>query len=281
MRKHALYFFLTATLFLAAGCGGRVYLVTSLSLPRAIVIDGDASDWTGALSYVAKDQLFVGFVNDRDNLFIGMTREEGGEPASAPVGGWTVWFDPAGGTKKAFGVRVVPLGGPPGEKPEEVVPSDQVAPKERDLEIQWIGPQGNVLRRFAAEDAAGQGLEIREGHMGRSFVLEIKIPLERSAQHPIAVGTEPGGLVGVGFFSNRAEGNGGRGPRGGAGRPAGGGGPPGGLGGGAVGGPGGWRGAMPPNLNPDIAKEVKVWTRVRLVRSGQPGRAALLGSISE
>ncbi len=285
MRKRSLGFFVLAVvLLLAAGCGGRVYLVTSLSLPRAIVVDGDAADWAGALSYVAKDQLFVGFVNDRDDLFLCMTREEAGGPAPAPMGGWTVWFDPAGGTKKAFGLRVAPLGGPSGEKPresEEVKEGDQGAPKERDLEIQWIGPQGNVLRRFAPEDAAGEGLEVREGHSGRSFVLEIKIPLERSARHPIAVGAAPGDLIGVGFFSNRAEGNGERGGRGGAGRPAGGGGPPGGLGGGAMGGPGGWRGAMPPNLNPDIAKEVKVWTRVRLVQSGQPGRATVLGSFSE
>ncbi len=286
MRKQSLGFFVLAVaLILAGGCGGRVYLVTSLSsLPRAIVVDGDAGDWTGALSYVAKDQLFVGFVNDRENLFICMTREEGGGPAPVPMGGWTVWFDPAGGTKKAFGLRVAPLGGPPGEKPrepDEVEEGDQGAPKERDLEIQWIGPQGNVLRRFAQEDAVGEGLEIREGHSGRSFVLEIKIPLERSAQNPIAVGAAPGDLIGVGFYSNRAEGNGGPGGRGGAGRPAGGGGPPGGLGGGAMGGPGGWRGAMPPNLNPDIAKEVKVWTRVRLVQSGQPGRATVLGSFSE
>ena len=102
-----------------------------------------------------------------------------------------------------------------------------------------------------------------------AFVLELAIPLRASEGLPVAVGAGPGDLVGVGFFSSRA----GRtamqgGPPGG--------GMPGGIGGGVGGSqPGGMGGGMGmggprrPNMEPDLAKSVRIWTRVRLNR--EPG----------
>lgn len=279
---------------LLAGCGGKVYVVTSLDQPRAIVVDGNADDWTGALSYVASDHLFVGFVNDRDNLFICLTKEEGGGSEPGRRGGWTVWFDPAGGTNKAFGLRVAsPNGeskeGRPGrkpvEEPAEPERGEQVSPVEPGVELQWLGSNGNVQRKLTPEDAAKEGLEVAEGHSGGSYVLEIKIPLGTSGQHNLAAGAGPGGLLGVGFFSNPAARNGRRGgpPGGGTGGEGGrhgGGGMTGGMGGGSRGGAGGWRGAMEPNMNPDVSKGTKIWTQVRLRQSDQPGRSTILRLIT-
>jgi hypothetical protein len=289
------FFSLVLSLLTLSGCGGKIYLVTSLRPSHPVVIDGNADDWTGTLSYVPKDQLFVGFVNDREDLSICLTSEEGGGPAADRRSGWTVWFDPAGGTRKTYGLRIAPHGGPPdgldpgperkpSEDPAEPEQGDQGAPAEPGLELQWIGTNGEALRTLTPDEAAKLGLEVREGHAGGAYVLEIKIPLETSAGHPLAVGAGPDSAVGVGFFSNRAERRGGPGGvGGGAGRPGpGGGGMPGGRGGGAVGGPGGgWRGAMEPNLNPDLAKTVKVWTRVRLNASDRPEPSTLLALISD
>lgn len=279
---------LIAALLFSAGCGGKVYLVTSLRPAQAIVIDGNADDWTGALSYVAKDQLFVGFVNDRETLSICLTREEGGGPSAGRMGGWTVWFDPAGGTRKTHGIRIARLGPTqdkrkPAEEPAEPEQGDEGSLAEPGSEIQWIGPGGDVLRRFTPDDAAKLGLEVREGRTGGAYVLEIRVPLGTSASHPLAIGDGPDGVVGVGFFSERAGRNDGPGGMGGgAGRPGGAGGIPGGMSGGAVGGArGGWRGAMEPNLEPDVAKGVKVWTRVRLTSSGRPEPSTLLELISD
>lgn len=273
------FFLFVLALLLATACGGRVYLVSSLSLPRAIVIDGNMDDWSGALSYVAKDHLFVGFVNDRTDLFIGMTREMSAGPGSGRMSGWTVWFDPSGGSKKIMGIRVAPPGGPPEERPAEEGPEG--GPVERpaeDLEI--LGPSGNVLRKLSAEAAAREGLEVRTGLSGGSFALEVRIPLEASEGHPLAVGAGPGGVIGIGFLSSRPDRKDGR-----PGLPGGGtggrGGVPGAGGVGAMGGPSGMRGAMPPNMNPDVSKDVKVWTRVRLNQSEQPGRSTVLGLVSE
>jgi hypothetical protein len=293
---------LLAALFAATACAGKIYVVTSLSLPQAIAVDGDAEEWSGALSYVAQAGLFVGFVNDRDNLYICLNKEEEEEAGPARAGGWTVWFDPAGGTQKAFGLRIGPAEGPfernpgdrrtepgrdvapengrAGEPPGQAPQGEQAPPTERSIEVQWIGASGDVLRRFSPEAAAELGLEVAEGRAGGAFVLELKIPLRESEGHPFAIGAGPDGLVGVGLFSYKPERRGERGGRGGGmgggrgGLP--GGMPGGGMSGGLEGGRGGWRGAMRPNMNPDIAKTVKVWTRVRLLRSDAPGRSKVL-----
>jgi hypothetical protein len=294
--KPGLNFFpLVLACLLAAACGGRIYLVSSLGPPHAIVVDGDANDWSGALSYVAKDHLFVGFVNDRDDLFICMTKEisEGRGPAG--TGGWTVWFDPAGGTEKTLGLRLAlaqPEEGPerradgkPVRKPVEEssdLENGQQPPIDRSGDLEILGPKGDVRQRLSPEAAARLGLEVKTGFAGGSFVMEIRIPLVASERQPLAVGAGPEGVIGVGFLSSRSDqkdrrnGPPGRGMGGGGGRPGG------GIGAGAMGGPsGGMRGALPPNLNPDLAKSVKIWTRVKLRQSDQPGRSTTLSLISQ
>ncbi|MGB8959642.1 MAG: hypothetical protein WCC00_11605 [Candidatus Aminicenantales bacterium] len=286
------FFPVVLAFLLATSCGGRVYLVSSLGPAQAIVVDGNMDDWSGALSYVAKDHLFVGFVNDRDDLFICMTKETSEGRGPGRMGGWTIWIDPAGGSRKTMGIRIVPPGGPPEERPSGEGPERRPVEKpaegeqggqplttDRGADLEILGPGGNVLRKLSMEAAAKEGLEVGSGFSGGSFVLEVKIPLEVSEGHPIAVGAGPGGVIGIGFLSSRADRKDRR-----AGQPGGemgGGGVPGARGVGAMGGPSGMRGAMPPNMNPDISKDIKVWTRVRLNQSDRPGRSTVLGLITE
>ncbi|MGZ5468526.1 MAG: hypothetical protein ACXW2H_05220 [Candidatus Aminicenantales bacterium] len=286
------FFPLVLAFLLATSCGGRVYLVSSLGPAHAIVVDGNMDDWSGALSYVAKDHLFVGFVNDHNDLFICLTKETSEGRGPGRMGGWTVWIDPAGGSRKTMGIRIAPPGGPqeerpseegperrPVEKPAEGEPGGQPLTIDRGADLEILGPSGNVLRKLSPEAAAKEGLEVGTGFSGGSFVLEVKIPLKASEGHPIAVGAGPSGQVGIGFLSSRADRKDRR-----AGQPGGemgGGRVPGARGVGAMGGPSGMRGALPPNMDPDISKDIKVWTRVRLNQSEQPGRSTILGLITE
>jgi hypothetical protein len=140
---------------LAAGAsGGQVYLISSLGPPHVIVVDGSADDWTGALSYVAKDQLFVGFVNDREDLFICLTKETGEKLPGAAMAGLTVWLDPRGGSKKTLGVRLAKAEGIP----------EGGAQVGEDIEI--LGPNGDVLRRLSPQEAAEEGIEVKSGSSG-------------------------------------------------------------------------------------------------------------------
>ena len=294
MRKSGLIFFALLALagVSAAGAGGgQVYLVSSLGPPHAIVVDGTTEDWTGALSYVKKDQLFVGFVNDREDLFICLTKETGERRPGAAMAGLTVWLDPRGGSKKTLGIRLAgtegpPEGGPerrPSRKPDRQAkdePADQETgekpPAEVEGEIEILGPDGAVLRRMSPQAAAEEGIEVKSGSLGGLFALEIRIPLKPSDRHHYAVAAGPDGTIGVGFIASRT-GQGGRpGERmGGMGMPGG----TGGIGGTMGGRSGGMRGAMPANMNPDVGKTFKIWTRVRLYQANQtagsvPGRSS-------
>jgi hypothetical protein len=268
----------------AGGSGGQVYLISSLGPPHSIVVDGDPADWTGALSYVAKDQLFVGFVNDREDLFICLTKETGEKRPEAALAGLTVWFDPRGGSKKTLGIRLArtegrPDGEPgrrPGQKPERQA-KEEPADQEPTGDIEILGPNGDVLRRLSPQEAAEEGLEVKSGISGGSFVLEVSIPLIPSDRHHYVVAAGPDGIVGVGFIASRASQGGRPGERmGGVGMPGGTGGI-GGTMGGRSGMGGGMRGAMPANMNPDVGKTFKIWTKVRLHQTEQPARLTLLG----
>jgi hypothetical protein len=279
--------FLTAAVLAAAGCSrGRLYLVNSLGAPHAITVDGETGDWFGALSHIAKAQVFVGFVNDRETLYICLTREAAGEGPSVPMGGLTVWIDPAGGDAKKLGLRIATAGGPldgrpmggrpkPGDRPErepETEDKGQDAegrqpPKTPELEI--LDADGAVVRKLSLEAADKEGLQARTGMSNGAFVLELAIPLRPSEGRPVAVGAGPGDLVGVGFFSSRAGQTGMRGGPPGGGMPGGIGGGAGGSQPGGIGGGMGMGGPQRPNMEPDLAKSIRIWTRVRLNR--EPG----------
>lgn len=300
MGKPGLTFFpLLAALLVPAGCGGRVYVVSSLGPPHTVVVDGETDDWNGALSYVEKSHLFVGFINNRDNLYICLTREEvEGRAAGAPMSGLTVWLDPAGGEKKTLGIRLAQAGGPPeGEQPEgapgqrpgsrpERQPRNEAGDRGADQDkppmppgggIEILGSNGQVLRKMSSEEAAAAGLEVKTGFAAGSSTVEIGIPLVAGDRHPYAVGAGPDGAVGIGFISRKSSRNDRRGGPSeggpGGGMPGGmGGGMPGGMGGG-MGGPGG---GMRPDMNPDVANGFKIWVRVKLANSSWPQPSGVL-----
>jgi hypothetical protein len=145
-------------------------------------------------------------------------------------------------------------------------------------DIEIVGPNGDVLRSLSPQLAAEEGLEVKSGFSGSSFVLEVRIPLYASDRHHYALGAGSDGIVGVGFIASRT-GQGGRPEerRGGMGSPGGMGGVGGTMGGRPGGMGGGMRGAMPPNLNPDVGKTFKIWTKVRLHQTEQPVRSTTPG----
>ncbi|HOW84424.1 MAG TPA: hypothetical protein P5119_03620 [Candidatus Aminicenantes bacterium] len=284
---------LLAAVLALSGCGGRVYVVSSLGPPHSITVDGETDDWNGALSYVEKNRLFVGFVNNRDALYVCLTREDiEGRASGAPIGDLTVWIDPQGGSRKTLGIRLTQAGGPPaggrpgGERPEGEPggepeqggrrperrpgrePEGENAGPGQDRPagppggtVEILGPNGRTLQKLSAEEAAAAGLEVKTGISAGSFTVEIGIPLRADDGHPYAVGVEPGGTLGIGFVSAAASRDGRRdGPPGGA--PGGGGGMPGGMPGGmggmpgGMGGPGGGMGGPGGGMRPDMDPDV-------------------------
>jgi hypothetical protein len=210
-------------------------------------------------------------------------------------GGLTVWFDPKGGDRKAFGIRY-PVGSPLPDprsrgqrarsgagssgdepvrgrgqpvdvqegRPGPAVPVDLADVVPRRLEV--LGPGKDEARSLVLSHA--QGLTVGLGRVEGVLVYELRVPLKKGPETPYAIGAEPGATIGIGFDSPKMERS--RPPDGGSGGGAGGPGG-GGFGGFGMGGPGGMGRGGPgggqPDQLPESAKPWKAWTRVALARA--------------
>src|SRR4051794_26980584 len=71
----------------------------------AITADGHYEDWYGNLQPFEAAPVAVQFLNDSDYLYVRLTASSTTERMEILRRGVTVWFEPAGGTKKPFGIR--------------------------------------------------------------------------------------------------------------------------------------------------------------------------------
>jgi hypothetical protein len=266
---------LAAVFFGLTGCSSfKTYVAKSLWPERQIVIDGKSDDWSGALSFIEKEQLSVGFFNDQNNLYLCLVAEGNFARGQIMRGGLTVWFDPEGGKEKKFGIRY-PLGAPGREmqmragrrNPEE---PNEGSPREAMNELEIIRPKEAEPERMELAKAKDNGLEVTAAPSSGLVVYELKIPLLAKEGQPLAVGAKPGAKIGIGFettkpdFSRMPRGGFGGMPGGGMGRP--------GMGGGF-----GRRGGF--GTESKMPEPLKIWTTVQLASGGAgsgPEKATLL-----
>ena len=277
---------------LIGACGGALLLGASFanlvasekphfeSQPRdgAITIDGRYDDWYGNLQPFEQAPVAIQFLNDKDFLYMRLTASASAERREILRQGFTVWFDPTGGTRKHLGIRYPVVergtGGDEGghggyggyggsrrggdragerEAPPDPSPGDR---------IDVLGPGKDDARMLTRDHAPGIDVAIHEEQGTLQY--ELKVPLVHTTDHPYAVDAQPGKVVGVGLEAGKAEGGGfamrqGGGGFGGFGGAMGGrGGGMGGRGGG-MGGHGGGRGD-----DHEAAKPLKGWGTVTI-----------------
>jgi len=189
-----------------AGCRTvTTFSTESLAPPAPIQIDGRPDDWHGHL-FAEGVRLEIGFLNDRENLYVCLLSKDSLTRAEILTQGLTVWFDPKGGTNRTFGVKF-PVGLPPGEQKVSLRPSRE-GPKLEDLpdtpmnEIEILRGK-EPPQRLSLADA--KGIEVQVRSATDEIVYELKIPLVSSEQHPFPAGAEPGKTLGVGFESPPLE----------------------------------------------------------------------------
>jgi hypothetical protein len=253
----------------------NTYTAESRPVSKPIVVDGKSDDWQGDLYVVPGERLSVGFLNDRDNLYVCLLTSDTFIKFQIMAQGFIVWFDPKGGKEKAFGIKY-PVGQPAGQQPKmtmgetgEPVFDESSGTSMNEFEI--VKSEKEPSRKVAFSQA--QGLEIKVASSTGLIVYEMKIPLVQSGDNPVAAGAGPGKMIGIGFETGKFDasqmprGNRGGTPGGGgAGRPPmGGGGAQGGMGG------SGMRGGIPDGL--------KVWALVQL-SEGAGRRPAEIVSIA-
>jgi hypothetical protein len=266
-------------LALAAGLAAcktfNTYTAESRPVSRAIVIDGKTDDWQGDLYVVPGERLSIGFLNDRDNLYVCLLTTDPYTRFQIMGQGLTVWFDPKGGKDKVFGIKF-PLGPPAGQQPKmtlsatgEPVIDESAGTPMNEFEI--IRSEKEPVQRM--EFAQAKGLEIKVASSTGLIVYEMKIPLVSNGQDPVAVGVLPGKTVGIGFETGKFDAS--KMPRSDRGGMPGGG----GMGGRSQGG--GGRGAMDGTaMRGGIPESLKVWALVQL-SSGMSRRPADVVSIAK
>jgi hypothetical protein len=247
----------------------------------AITIDGRYDDWSGTLGPFGNLPVSVQFLNDGDSLYMRLTATDAAARMQIRRRGFTVWFDPAGGTKKRFGVRYPVVdqgsgadregaggyggygggrrrGGGGGTDRPEAGAAEEPSPLDR---VDLLGPGKNDARELTRDHL--QGIDVAVHSEQGALQYELKVPLVKTADHPFALEAEPGHTIGIGLETPKMQRSAGEGGRGGGGFGGGRGGGFGGRGGGGMGHRGGGgeseRGFEPP-------KPLNGWATVTIAR---------------
>jgi hypothetical protein len=107
-------------MLLLSGCGSTSF--TSTYREKPFTIDGDAADWVGLPLYVDKSGVSVAVSHDTEYLYVLVSATDRALQSRIRRGGFTVWFDPTGGSDKTLGIRYplgMPGGPPPGDDERE------------------------------------------------------------------------------------------------------------------------------------------------------------------
>lgn len=242
------------------------------SHPRdgAIAVDGKFDDWSGNLDPLGTTPMSMQVVNDGEFLYLRMSASDAGTRMEIMRLGMTVWFDPAGGTKKKLGLRypVVEAGsfggsgrggsGRSGGRRGDPEGGEEHSgpPMER---VDILGPGKDDARSLMRDHLSGVDVAIRTEQGSLDY--ELKVPLKHNSDYPYGIDTQPGKTIGIGFetgkLAEHMPGAGRGGGFGGGGMGGRGGGGGGGHRGGGGGGGGEGRSFQPP-------KPIKAWTTVTL-----------------
>lgn len=210
--KHTLFPYLTIIMIIVftslVGCGSQE--LTSTWRDREIAIDGVAAEWEGAVSYIEKENIAIGLLNDEDYLYICLATVDSRRVRQMMGSGLTLWFDPKGGKDKTFGINF-PLGMQlfrahmDREKMQMPMPREQMPDPERlkqmveesAQEMVILGPGENEHRRMPVYGS--EQIQVKLGYSGGKLVYELRVPLVQDEQRPDAIGLREGQFVGVGF----------------------------------------------------------------------------------
>ena len=205
-----------SALLFAPGCVAPIEL-TSTPSSGTITIDGNNTDWGNTLVYLEKEQVSVGVHDDGQMLSGCLITTDRFVQMQILSGGFSVWFDPHGGSEKRFGIRFpVRQSGPlPMMRGNESLTdvASLMAPRLQEAEI--LGSKEEDTQRFSVLQIPG--VKVKIGVSGEALVYEFQVPIMPVANGPINLHEARGGILGMGFEaqghdSDRLEGPSSRGP---------------------------------------------------------------------
>jgi hypothetical protein len=202
------------------GCNGQS--LDSRWRDRDVLVDGDATEWYNATTYLKSQKVSLGVMNDDAHLYILLTSADRATQTQVLARGFTVWFDPKGGKHETLGIRF-PLGmrerfGRPGD--DEDRPSerrredgdrdggmgrngmDRMGRDLPDMETLVADlDKGDPPLEILTEDEARRSTVAQETDFGLALgsvngvlVYELRVPL---GEGPEAVNAGPGDIIAV------------------------------------------------------------------------------------
>jgi hypothetical protein len=214
----ALAFIAPAILFGIVFTGCRETEVSAVRLETPIAIDGARSDWEGINGYDFESQKFyLGVANDDGSLYLLVATNNRALAMEALRCGLrfrfkperakrsTLWIGSPGPVRDGIaGLEPPPEGLRPGESGGRARPMEdftrntderlQAALAELRDEVRIFTAAGEDSVDLLPSEAAERGLEMRAGYeKGGHFILEMKVPLTRADERPLAIGVPSGG----------------------------------------------------------------------------------------
>jgi hypothetical protein len=229
--------------------------------------------------------------NDSENLYLCFISYNQSVGRQIMSGGFTVWFDPSGGTDEQYGIKF-PVGLPKGSRPQMPDKNSQGRNNPRidfgsgdnappmpgndnsafvgqggnddkmmsmllnvQQELQFLGPEEKDVQQATTLEL--KTIKVQLGISEKAFVYELQVPLQKTNDFPFTLTpTGKKNILGVGFKTEENSMVKMGGPGGGPGGP-----PPGGGPGGPP--PGGGRGGKDPNSS----EPIDIWAKVTLVHN--------------
>ena len=210
--NHLSFLFLSFNIVLSTtflvGCGERE--VNSKWRDREITVNGIDTEWKGARLFLDKEKVTIGLLNDESYLYVRLSSRDRKMQAQMIGLGLTVWFDPKGGRKKAFGIHF-PLGrqtnGTQIMRRDGKGDSDQFQRmlEESQSELELLGHSEDESCTMLVSDVEELGINVKIDMSKGNLVYELKVPLTQNELHPFAIATDTTKTVGIGFETGKID----------------------------------------------------------------------------
>ncbi|HVN47986.1 MAG TPA: hypothetical protein VMU30_04105 [Bacteroidota bacterium] len=207
MRMPAAIVFCMALVFAlqCTGCGGAVELASAWKRTE-MTIDGNPNDWEGDLYRLKKANVTIGVRNDETNLYVWFSSNDKNVQRHILNGGFTVWFDPTGGTNETYGIQFpvgYSKGGSGGSDTPMPIPDSYTtvrspsepasSPSARmsamlnssQNEIKFLGPNKDDVQLSTLIEL--KTVKVQVGVTRQSFVYELQVPLHKTSDFPFSI----------------------------------------------------------------------------------------------
>lgn len=183
--------------------------LTSAWRAADIAVDGLAGEWP-ALEPIERGPV-VGAANDGEFLYLVVSAREPDVIAQV-AGGLIVWLDPTGRRAETFGLRIPGAELPPLPGMNAAAAAAPTGIRTAVLDrFDVLGPGPN--QRRLVDLTPELGVEIASSLAEQEIAYEMKIPLQKTAARPYAVGAVPGRTIGLGLATPETPVNRGQRPR--------------------------------------------------------------------